>query len=56
MDEILGTPQARTGAGRTKSTFFRPFPDKREVLFGGETTTGLLSGGMIAAPATATRA
>ena len=37
--------RARTGAGRTKSTFFRAFPDKREVLFGGETMTGLLSGG-----------
>jgi hypothetical protein len=38
-----------------KGRFFRAFPDKREVLFGGETMTGLLSGGIIAAPARATR-
>jgi len=41
-------------AGLTKSTFFRHFPDKREVLFGGQTMTGLLAGGIAAAPATAT--
>ncbi len=41
-------------AGLTKSTFFRHFADKREVLFGGETMTRLLAGGIAAAPATAT--
>ncbi|OHV50147.1 MULTISPECIES: TetR/AcrR family transcriptional regulator [unclassified Pseudofrankia] len=41
-------------AGLTKSTFFRHFQDKREVLFGGDTMTGLLVGGIAAAPATAT--
>ena len=41
-------------AGLTKSTFFRHFPDKREVLFGGETMTRLLAGGIAAAPTTAT--
>jgi AcrR family transcriptional regulator len=38
-------------AGLTKSTFFRHFPDKREVLFGGDTMTGLLVEGVAAAPA-----
>lgn len=38
-------------AGLTKSTFFRHFPDKREVLFGGGTMTGLLVDGIDAAPA-----
>ncbi|GAA4232949.1 TetR/AcrR family transcriptional regulator [Actinomadura meridiana] len=38
-------------AGLTKSTFFRHFPDKREVLFGGGTMTGLLVDGLDAAPA-----
>src|ERR1700742_4560731 len=42
------------GAGLTKSTFFRHFADKREVLFGGDTMTGLLAGGIAAAPVTAT--
>ncbi|MET8877227.1 TetR family transcriptional regulator [Nocardia sp. NPDC004604] len=37
-------------AGLTKSTFFRHFPDKREVLFGGGTMTGLLVDGIAAAP------
>ncbi|WP_344265835.1 TetR/AcrR family transcriptional regulator [Actinomadura napierensis] len=41
-------------AGLTKSTFFRHFPDKREVLFGGDTMTGLLADGIAAAPAAAT--
>ena len=41
-------------AGLTKSTFFRHFPDKREVLFGGDTMTGLLVEGIAAAPADAT--
>ncbi len=38
-------------AGLTKSTFFRHFPDKREVLFGADTMTGLLVEGIAAAPA-----
>jgi AcrR family transcriptional regulator len=41
-------------AGLTKSTFFRHFQDKREVLFGGDAMTGLLAEGIAAAPATAT--
>ncbi|HET6502196.1 MAG TPA: helix-turn-helix domain-containing protein [Amycolatopsis sp.] len=41
-------------AGLTKSTFFRHFPDKREVLFGGDTMTELLTKGIAAAPASAT--
>lgn len=41
-------------AGLTKSTFFRHFQDKREVLFGGDTMAGLLVKGIAAAPATAT--
>jgi AcrR family transcriptional regulator len=40
-------------AGLTKSTFFRHFPDKREVLFGGDAMTGLLVEGIAAAPAEA---
>lgn len=41
-------------AGLTKSTFFRHFPDKREVLSGGNTTHRLLSEGIANAPANAT--
>jgi AcrR family transcriptional regulator len=41
-------------AGLTKSTFFRHFSDKREVLFGGDTMTGLLVEGIAAAPVEAT--
>jgi AcrR family transcriptional regulator len=41
-------------AGLGKSTFFRHFQDKREVLFGGDTMSGLLSEAIAAAPATAT--
>lgn len=41
-------------AGLTKSTFFRHFPDKREVLFGGDTMAGLIMAGIAAAPAGAT--
>jgi AcrR family transcriptional regulator len=40
-------------AGLTKSTFFRHFPDKREVLFGGTTMNELLVGAITAAPADA---
>ena len=41
-------------AGLTKSTFFRHFPDKREVLFGGEAAmSALLTEAIAAAPATA---
>jgi AcrR family transcriptional regulator len=41
-------------AGLTKSTFFRHFPDKREVLFGGDSMTGLVTEAIAAAPAEAT--
>src|SRR3954447_14729044 len=41
-------------AGLTKSTFFRHFQDKREVLFGHETMNRLLVEAIVAAPATAT--
>jgi AcrR family transcriptional regulator len=41
-------------AGLTKSTFFRHFPDKREVLFGGDRLNGLLVEGIVAAPDAAT--
>lgn len=41
-------------AGLTKSTFFRHFQDKREVLFGGDTMTALLVEAIAAAPVTAT--
>jgi AcrR family transcriptional regulator len=38
-------------AGLTRSTFFRHFSDKREVLFGGDTMTGLIVNGITAARA-----
>jgi AcrR family transcriptional regulator len=41
-------------AGLTKSTFFRHFPDKREVLFGDGTMDRLLVDGIAAAPVEAT--
>lgn len=41
-------------AGLTKSTFFRHFPDKREVLFGGDTMADLLATAITTAPVTAT--
>ena len=41
-------------AGLAKSTFFRHFPDKREVLFGGETMAERVTDAIIAAPTTAT--
>lgn len=41
-------------AGLTKSTFFRHFADKREVLFGGDTMAGLLAYGIASAPAGST--
>jgi AcrR family transcriptional regulator len=37
-------------AGLTKSTFFRHFADKREVLFGGDTMAELLAEGIETAP------
>lgn len=37
-------------AGLTKSTFFRHFPDKREVLFGGGAMPTLLADAIAAAP------
>ena len=41
-------------AGLGKTTFFRYFQDKREVLFGGGTMNDLLAEGIAAAPAAAT--
>ena len=41
-------------AGLTKSTFFRHFPDKREVLFGDGSLNELVAGAIAAAPAAAT--
>jgi len=41
-------------AGLTKSTFFRHFQDKREVLFGDGSMNRLLAEAIAAAPATAT--
>ncbi|MEV0404074.1 helix-turn-helix domain-containing protein [Actinoallomurus sp. NPDC050550] len=41
-------------AGLTKSTFFRHFQDKREVLFGHDAMNRLLVEAIAAAPATAT--
>lgn len=41
-------------AGLGKTTFFRHFQDKREVLFGGSTMNELLAGAIAAAPPTAT--
>jgi AcrR family transcriptional regulator len=41
-------------AGLTKSTFFRHFQDKREVLFGDGSMNGLVVDAIAAAPATAT--
>jgi AcrR family transcriptional regulator len=40
-------------AGLTKSTFYLHFPDKREVLFGGDTMSALLDRAIAAAPPTA---
>jgi AcrR family transcriptional regulator len=40
-------------AGLTKSTFFRHFQDKREVLFGDGAMNELLAEAIAAAPATA---
>lgn len=40
-------------AGLTKSTFFRHFPDKREVLFGGAAMTALIGQEIADAPVTA---
>jgi AcrR family transcriptional regulator len=41
-------------AGLTKSTFFRHFADKREVLFGDGSMNGLLAEAIAAAPGAAT--
>ena len=41
-------------AGLTKSTFFRYFPNKRDVLFGEDALTERLVSAIAAAPATAT--
>ncbi len=45
------TAQIADRAGVTERTFFRHFPDKREVLFDGEATLGLdLERGVAEAP------
>lgn len=49
--EATTVVQIAERAGLTKSTFFRHFPDKREVLFGGDTMSALLGEGIAAAPA-----
>jgi AcrR family transcriptional regulator len=47
--------QIANRAGLTKTTFFRHFPDKREVLFAGqEVHSRLLADGVAAAPESAT--
>jgi AcrR family transcriptional regulator len=46
--------QIASHAGLTKSTFFRHFPDKREVLFGGDTMARLIVAGIMEAPVGAT--
>jgi AcrR family transcriptional regulator len=38
-------------AGLTKSTFFRHYPDKREVLFGGDAVAALVEEAIAGAPA-----
>jgi AcrR family transcriptional regulator len=52
-DLAVGVPSIAQRAGLTKSTFFRHFQDKREVLFGDGTMTSLLAGAIAAAPETA---
>jgi len=50
-----GVVEIAERAGLTKSTFFRHFPDKREVLFvGQEALNGLLADGIAGAPGAAT--
>lgn len=50
-----GVVEIAERAGLTKSTFFRHFRDKREVLFvGQETLNGLLADGIAGAPGSAT--
>ena len=49
--ENTAVAQIAERAGLTKSTFFRHFRDKREVLFGGqEVLAEMLSGGIAGAP------
>jgi AcrR family transcriptional regulator len=53
--EATTVNQIADRAGLTKTTFFRHFPDKREVLFAGQDThTRLLADAMAAAPGPAT--
>jgi AcrR family transcriptional regulator len=52
--EATTTAQLAARAGLTKTTFFRHFPDKREVLFAGQATlVGLAASGVQEAPADA---
>ena len=54
-DATTVTQIADRAGGLTKTTFFRHFPDKREVLFAGqETHIRLLADALAAAPADAT--
>jgi AcrR family transcriptional regulator len=53
--DATSVAQIAEHAGLTKTTFFRHFPDKREVLFAGQDTHAqLLTDGIAAAPAEAT--
>ena len=51
--QAAAVPQIAERAGLTKSTFFRHFPDKREVLFGGGAVNRLLRDAIVTAPAAA---
>lgn len=54
-DATTVTQIADRAGGLTKTTFFRHFPDKREVLFAGQDThVRLLAGALATAPADAT--
>src|ERR1700761_1817319 len=53
--DAVSVAQIAERAGVSKMTFFRHFPDKREVLFAGQELHGrLLADGITAAPAGAT--
>jgi AcrR family transcriptional regulator len=53
--DTTSVTQIAERAGLTKTTFFRHFPDKREVLFAGQDTHArLLADGIATAPSSAT--